>query len=132
MAVADARGLPLSVSIAEGSRHDVVLTDLALDSSFIDTLPAKRVGDKAWDSSKAQRFLSEERNIELVAPKRGGQRPSKRKRRALRRIRRRWKVERLFAWLKSFRRLACRWEHKAENYLGLLHLGCIMILSRQR
>ena len=134
MAIADSRGLPLSIAIAEGSRHDVVLTDLALDSSFIDTLPPKLIGDRAWDSSKTQQSLHAERNIELIAPKRGGQRPSRRKQdgRALRRVRRRWKVERLFSWLKSFRRLACRWEHKAENYLGLLHLGCIIILLRQR
>ena len=133
MAIADERGLPLSVSIADGSRHDVVLTDHALDASFVDTLPPRLIGDKAWDSGKAQRLLAEERNIELIAPKRGGKRPSKRKQdgRALRRTRRRWKVERLFAWLKTFRRLACRWEHKAANYLGLLHLGCIVILLRR-
>lgn len=133
MAVADDRGLPLSISIADGSRHDVVLTNQVLDASFVDSLPPRLIGDKAWDSGKAQRALAEERNIELIAPKRGGKRPSTRKQdgRALRRVRRRWKVERLFAWLKAFRRLVCRWESKAENYLGLLQLGCIVILLRQ-
>ena len=133
MAIADAGGLPLSVSIADGSRHDVVLTDQTLDASFIDVLPAKLIGDKAWDSGKAQLSLANERDIELIAPKRRGKRPSRRKQdgRALRRVRRRWKVERLFAWLKAFRRLASRWEYKADNYLGLVHLGCIMILLRQ-
>lgn len=132
MAVADHRGLPLSVSIADGSRHDVVLTDDVLNEAFIDILPPRLIGDKAWDSGKAQRTLAEQRNIELIAPKRGGSRPSKRKQdgRSLRRLRRRWKVERLFAWLKAFRRLSSRWEHKAENYLGLLLLGCIIILLR--
>lgn len=117
MAIADERGLPMSVSIADGSRHDVVLTDQALDWSFVSTLPSRLIGDKAWDSGKAQKALAEERNIELIAPKRGGRRPSSRKQdgRSLRRARRRWKVERLFAWLKAFRRLACRWEYKAEN-----------------
>lgn len=133
MAIADERGFPLSVSIADGSRHDVVLTNQALDASFVAWLPPRLIGDKAWDSGKAQRALAAERNIELIAPKRGGRRPSKRKQdgRALRRARRRWKVERLFAWLKAFRRLACRWENKAENDLGLLKLGCIVILLRQ-
>lgn len=133
MAIADDRGLPLSISIADGSRHDVVLTNQALDASFVDSLPPRLVGDKAWDSGKAQRALAEERDIELIAPKRGGKRPSARKQdgRALRRARRRWKVERLFAWLKAFRRLVCRWENRAENYLGLLQLGCIVILLRQ-
>lgn len=133
MALADARGLPLSIAIADGSRHDVVLTDLALDSSFVDELPPKLVGDKAWDSAKHQNLLSLERGIELIAPKKGGKRPSKRRQdgRSLRRLRRRWMVERLFAWLKNFRRLATRWEYKSENYLGMLYLGCLMILVRR-
>jgi transposase len=133
MAVADSRGLPLAVTIAEGSRHDVALTDQTLDAAFLDELPPKLIGDKAWDSQKHQTSLAEERNVELIAPTRKGKRPSKRKQdgRALRRYKRRWKVERLFAWLKNFRRLIIRWEYKAENYLGLLHLGCILILLRQ-
>ena len=133
MALADHQGLPLSICIAEGSCHDVVLTDSVLDASFIDALPQRLIGDKAWDSAKHQRTLKAERGIELIAPKKGGQRPSRRRQdgRALRRVRRRWKVERLFAWLKNFRRLVTRWEYKSDNYLGMLHLGCIMILLRQ-
>ena len=133
MAMADDRGLPLSVTIAAGSRHDVVLTDATLDACFVDELPPRLIGDKAWDSGKLQRSLMKERNIELIAPKRSGKRPSRRRQdgRSLRRARRRWKVERLFAWLMCFRRLVTRWERKAENYLGLLHLGCIFILLRQ-
>lgn len=133
MALADCDGLPVSVIIAQGSCHDVVLTDLTLDAAVVDHLPAKLVGDKAWDSQQHQRQLAHERDIELIAPTRNGTRPSKRKqdKRALRRYKQRWKVERLFAWLKNFRRLVTRWEHKAENYLGFLHLGCILILLRQ-
>ena len=98
----------------------------------MDELSPRLIGDKAWDSQKLQERLLEERDIELIAPKRGGKRPSKRKQdgRSMRRYKRRWKVERLIAWLKRWRRLAIRWERKAENYLGLLHLGCIAILLR--
>jgi len=39
-------------------------------------------------------------------------------------------VERLFAWLQNFRRLLTRYERHAENFLGMLHLGCIKILLR--
>jgi len=51
--------------------------------------------------------------------------------RPLRRYRRRWKVERLMAWLHSFRRIVTRYEVHVENYLGFVHLGCIRILLRQ-
>ncbi len=50
--------------------------------------------------------------------------------RPLRRYKRRWKVERLFAWLQNFRRIAFRWERRLVNYTAFVHLGCIMILLR--
>jgi len=37
----------------------------------------------------------------------------------------------LFAWIFRFRRLVTRYEHKAENFLGLLQLACAQILWRQ-
>lgn len=134
MALADSDGLPLAVSLADGSRHDVVLVDQTLEAAFLDELPGKLVGDKAFDSAKLQRDSLDARNLELIAPRRGGKRPSKRKQdgRALRRYRRRWRVEALFALLKQFRRIATRWERKASNYLGFVHLGCIAVMLRRR
>jgi hypothetical protein len=38
--------------------------------------------------------------------------------------------QRLFAWLHNFRRLVTRWEYYEANFLGLLQLGCILILMR--
>lgn len=132
MALADGAGLPLAVSIADGSRHDCVLVDQVLDEAFVQELPPNLIGDKAFDSGPLAQRLRDERNIELIAPRRivrGGRR--KQDGRRLRRYKRRWKVERLFAWLKRFRRLSTRWERKALNFLGLLELGCIVILLRQ-
>ena len=51
-------------------------------------------------------------------------------RRPLRRYKRRWKVERLFAWLQNSRRLVTRYERRAANFTGFLHLACAMILLR--
>jgi transposase len=48
--------------------------------------------------------------------------------RVLRRYKRRWKVERLFAWLLRNRRLTERYERKAANFLGFVLLGCLKIL----
>jgi transposase len=45
---------------------------------------------------------------------------------------RRWKIERLFAWLGTFRRLVVCYERYALNYLGFVQLGCILILLRRR
>ena len=43
---------------------------------------------------------------------------------------RRWRVERLFAWLHHFRRLVIRWEYHVENFFGMVRLGCMQILLR--
>ena len=43
---------------------------------------------------------------------------------------RRWVVERTHSWLNRFRRILIRWEKKARNYLGLLHLACAIITYR--
>jgi transposase len=134
MALADSVGLPLAVSIGDGSRHDSALVEQTLDDAFLDEIPAKLIADKAFDSYPLSQRLRDERDIELVAPLRGGKNPTRRRRqdgRSLRRYRRRWKVERLFAWLKAFRRIAMRWDRKAENFLAFLHLGCIVILLRR-
>jgi len=133
MALADSHGLPLSIVIADGNRHDSVLTDRTLDAAFVDDLPPKLIADKAWDSIKLSAQLQEERNIELIAPRKGGKKPSRRKQdgRALRRYKRRWRIERLFAWMKQFRRVATRWERNSQNYLGFAQLACIVILLRQ-
>ncbi|MGB6629907.1 MAG: transposase [Terriglobales bacterium] len=50
--------------------------------------------------------------------------------RRLKRCRRRWKIERLFAWLQNFRRLVVRYERHAENFLGMLQFASSLILLR--
>jgi transposase len=44
--------------------------------------------------------------------------------------RRRWRIERLFAWLHWFRRLVTRWEYHIENFVGMVRLGCVKLLLR--
>lgn len=43
---------------------------------------------------------------------------------------RRWVVERTHSWLNRFRALLIRWNKKAENYLGFLHLALGIITWR--
>ena len=64
----------------------------------------------------------------MIAPNKCHRRKMTQDLRKLRRYRRRWRVERLFAWLLRFRRLVTRWEYRAENYLAFCRLGCIALL----
>jgi transposase len=88
------------------------------------------IGDKAYDSDPLDAELAE-RGIELIAPhRRNRKKPQTQDGRKLRRYKRRWKVERLNAWLQNFRRVATRFDYHVENFLGFVHLGCIKILLR--
>ena len=85
------------------------------------------VGDNAYESDRLNAELAR-RGVELIAPPRRTRKQRTQDGRPLRRYRRRWKVERLFAWLQNFRRIVVRYERIAENFLGMLHLACCLIL----
>ena len=104
--------------------------ETALAGSFLDQLPQRLVGDKAYDSDRLDARLREAYHIELIAPNRR-RRGRTQDGRALRRYRRRWLVERVFAWLHNFRRLVVRWEYHVDNFLGMVQLGCLKILLRR-
>jgi transposase len=128
MAVADRNGLPIACGIASGQRHEVKLVEDALDARFIKPLPKRLIGDRAYDSDKLDALLAR-RGVEMISPNRSDRRKTQDGRK-LRRYRRRWRIERLFAWLLRFRRLVTRYEHKAENFLGFIKLACMSSLLR--
>jgi len=130
MAVADGAGLPIAVRVTSASPHEVTLAEPTLAVRFAPKLPEKLIADRAYDSDPLDARLAE-RGIELIAPHRRNRRkPRTQDGRKLRRYKRRWKVERLFAWLGNFRRLVVRYERHLVNYLGFVQLGCIIVLLR--
>ena len=129
MAIADTSGIPVAAHIESASPHEVSLVEDAVDSGFTRYAPNKLIGDKAYDSDKLDQKLLEDRRIEMVAPHRKGRKkPKTQDGRKLRRYKRRWKVERLFSWLQNYRRLVVRYEYHAENFLGMVLLGCSIII----
>lgn len=130
MAIADRAGLPISIHLASASPHEITLVETTLEHRFTQAAPQRMIGDKAYDSDPVDQRLAE-RNVELIAPHRANRiSPPTQDGRSLRRYRRRWKVERLNAWLQNFRRLVVRYEYHAANFLGMLHLACMVILLR--
>ena len=130
MAVADSHGFPVAVHTASASPHEVRLVGETLAEVFTNEPPERLIGDRAYDSDPLDKELQEQ-GIEMIAPHKSNRvKAPTQDGRALRRYRRRWKVERLFAWLQNFRRIAMRFDYRDENYLGFVHLGCILILLR--
>jgi len=91
--------------VQSASPHESQLVEEVLSQSFLDQLPARLIGDKAYDSDRLDHDLLQRYGIELIAPHRQPRRQPTQDGRPLRRYRRRWRVERLFAWRHWFRRL---------------------------
>ena len=131
MAVTDANGLPIAISTGSASRHEVKLVEQTLDYNFAPEQPQLLIGDKAYDSNKLRDQMTD-RNIEMVVPHRRNRKQKKRQDgRKLRRYKRRWKVERFFAWLHNYRRCVVRYDRYCCNFEGFVLLATIAIYLKK-
>jgi len=131
MAIADRHGLPVAVHVASASPNEATLVEPTLQRRFLRETPERLIGDKAYDSDPLDQRIREHLRVEMIAPHRWNRsRPVTQDGRALRRYRRRWKIERLFAWFHNYRRIVIRWEYYPENFLGMVQLACVVILLR--
>ena len=129
MAIADCQGRPVAVHLESATPHEVTLVRATLADRFVRQLPVRLIGDNAYESDRLDAELAH-RGVELIAPHRRTRTQRTQDGRPLRRYQRRWKIERLFAWFQNFRRIVVRYERLAENFLGMLHLACCLILLR--
>ena len=131
MVIADASGLPLAVHATSASPHEVTLVEATLAQTLTLGRPQRLIGDRAYDSDPLDQRLAAQ-GIALIAPHRAKRsRPRTQDERVLRRYQRRWKIERLFAWLNKFKRVMTRWDRLIEHFLAFVHLACAMILMRR-
>ena len=130
MAIADGAGLPVAIHTEAASPHEARLVEPTVQNRFTRQAPTRLIGDRAYDNDPLDARLAQQ-GIELIAPHRYNRaKPPTQDGRTLRRSERRWKIERLFAWLQNFRRLVTRWDYHAANFLGFVQLACIVILMR--
>lgn len=83
----------------------------------------------AYDSGPLRERLRR-RGIDLIAPDHPRRTSKVQDGRKLRRYRRRWIVERTFAWLNNFRRLVVRWDRDLTMYAAFFHVALIVITLR--
>jgi transposase len=138
MVVVDGQGIPLGSTLASASPAEVTLVNPTLETIKVPRKgrgrpkkrPKRLIGDKGYDSDPLRNELKSY-GIDFIAPHRSNRKkPKTQDGRKLRRYRRRWKVERTFAWLGSFRRLVVRYENKISVYRAFFHLACLMITLR--
>jgi transposase len=122
--------VPVGVAVAGANRNDFKMMKETLES-----IPVKRPKptrnkpqglclDKGYDYDEARDLAKEFRYTAHIRSR--GEEAQRLKRQAGFQARR-WVVERTHSWMNRFRRILTRWEKKAENYLGLLHLVCAII-----
>ena len=129
MAICDRGGLPIAVHVAGASPYEPHLVPATRDARFLPDLPWCLIGDRGYDSDGLDDLLMTQYGIEMIAANRRG-RAKTQDGRPLRRAKRRWKIERLFAWLHNCRRVVTRWERHVGNYLGMVQLAYARILLR--
>jgi transposase len=119
--------MPLSIIIGPGNEHESRrLLELVGD---LDWKPEQLYADAAYDTEHIRRGL-ESMDIEPNIPvnPRNGRRPRPYNVGLYRRMRS--AVERLFGWIKSFRRIIIRYERLKSTYKALVTIASIIIHLR--
>ena len=137
--VVDGHGLPIGLHLSSGNAADVSEASTVLATIRVPRLrgrPRSRPGglaaDRGYDSRAFRQALAR-RGIRHSLPRRRSVHRRQRGRPPLVHpvlSGNRWKVERFFAWLNGFRRLAVRYERYAFMHLALLHLAAAFITLR--
>ena len=130
MAMVERRGRPCAIHCASANPHESKLVEPTLQQTFTPQKPQRIIADKAYDSDPLDQQLHAQ-DIELIAPhKQNRKKPPTQDRRKLRRYKRRWKIENLFAHLQHYKRIVVRYETKLINFQALVLLACIFTLLR--
>lgn len=128
----DGRGVPIGAAVAGANVHDQKLVKETIDNIPVPRpRPTQRKRqhlclDKGYVGEPIDRLVRSRRYLPHV-PAKDGFRPKKKHRSGKPR---RWKVERTHSWVNRARRLLIRWEKKAANYLGFLHLQFAIVALR--
>jgi transposase len=139
MVVVDGQGVPIGGTLASASPAEVKLIEATLEQVKVPRpgrgRPRQRmkrlIADKGYDSDPLRKRLKAKK-IDLICPHRRNRKKARlQDGRKLRRYRRRWKIERTFAWLGNFRRLVVRWDRLITVYRAFFHLACLIITLRQ-
>ena len=128
----EASGIPVGVATDAASVSETLLAGAALaDISAPVPAGVPVVADRGYDSDPLRLMLAAEGFTPVARHRKGRKRKPTADGRRLRRLVRRWKVERTFAWLHSYRRVVTRLERRMDLYDGFAHLA-LAVMSRNR
>jgi transposase len=110
----------------------VNLVKKSVSSIFVKRSLKWLIGDRAYDSDSLDKDLAK-MNITMIAPHKKNRLSETKTQdgRSLRRYKKRWAVERFFAWLQNYRRIVVRYEKYLENFTGFVQLATAAILLKK-
>ena len=128
--ITDAQGIPLAIRLTGANVHDSMVLEEVVDAvppirqswGPRRRRPGKLHADKAYDHRRCRRALTR-RHIQPHIARRGVESSA-------RLGRHRWVVERTLAWFSQFRRLATRYERRADIHLAFTTLASALITWR--
>jgi transposase len=122
----------MTIVLTPGQRHEAMVVETLLEQGAVKRpgrgrpklRPKRVVGDKGYSSRKIRAYLRR-RGIRHTIPRKRNERRTGPFNRTLYRERNR--VERLINRFKQFRRLATRYEKRADNYHGMWVIAAILL-----
>ena len=128
----EGRGKPVAFVLTPGQRHEATVFEELMTEGAVKRpgrgrpriRPGRVCGDKGYSSRKIRAYLRR-RGIRYTIPRKTNERRTGPFDRVLYRTRN--LVERAINRLKQFRRIATRYEKKAETYLAMLQIGSTLI-----
>jgi transposase len=128
--VGSGQSVPLALTVASAASPSATrMIEPTLDK--LTGHPRRAVMDKEFDSDRFRRPHRRARHRPIIPYRWWATERRYEDRRKLRRYRKRWVIERLFAWLGNFRRLVVRYERKSRMYRAFVHVAFMLIALRQ-
>ncbi len=115
-----------------GQQHESKAVEPLMDKGAVNRLrcgrprrrPKRVAGDKGYSSQRIRQWLRRH-GVRVTIPRKANERRRGPFDKQLYKLRA--KVEQLINRLKQFRRIATRYEKRADNYLGMVTLGAILL-----
>jgi transposase len=129
----DGGGVPIGLAVDGANRNDFKLARETIESIAVERPDATADApqglslDKGYDYDEVRALLEE---FGFTAHIRARGEEARALKHEVGFKARRWVVERTHSWMNRFRRVLIRWDKKACNYLGFLHLVCAYITYR--
>ena len=120
--------MPLAIQLESANPHEAKITPALLDR--VDEMPDVVVADKAYYLDELRDEFAERESKLLASHRSNRKKPPRDQEQIGRQCKQRCRVERLFAWLVGWRRLATRWEADPLNYNTWVCLATSLIYVR--